>query len=545
MIFDYGINGGGNPGAPTVNYTASGFRQIQLTAGPYQPTWADAQSSYSYSPNPLTGSNTIERWQASSVPSGTVSYPTTIRPVYYHQRILTLAYKIIGGGSPSPPSFRAAVFGSTSNLALTVSPTGYWFDSGASWTEVSEIGSTPTERWSTGQPVSGVISSAMTMLFNYYHQYHVTLNYTVIGGAGYSPPSVTITNFGTAISTNSNSDVWVDTGSSYIYQNPLTGSNTSVRWSTPTPNGSITAPGTISMPYYLQFNMIFGFTIQYGGTPTPPSVNYVSFGRSSTEEATAEDASTWADADTTYTYPQTLPGSSDSERWLIVPLAGDKITGSLKMSPTYLHQYFVNIEPNQPLAGSASLSSDWRNSTSHVLISPIAAEGWRFEGWTGSGEGSYTGPFAKVTINVSAPITETMIFYPGLKINVNGNGYVTYALKSSNVTADALNSTTVYLPMGAEVVLNESPNSFLFLFINWTGEVNSTSTYVSLTVNEPLIEEANFGYNYLIIGLIVGIVAAVVVIAYFVTSMPANKRKLRSIHAANNKSGDESHTKAQ
>jgi hypothetical protein len=545
MVFDYSINGGGNPGAPSVNYSAFGFKQIPLTAGPNQPTWADARSSYSYSPNPLSGSNTVERWQASSVPSGTVSSSKTIRPVYYHQRILTLAYKIIGSGSPSPPSFRAAVFGSTSSLTLTISPTSYWFDSGASWTEVGTLGSTPTERWSTGQPISGRITSTMTMLFNYYHQYYVTLNYTVSGGAGYSPPSVIIASFGTAISTNSNSNVWLDAGSSYSYQNPLTGSSTSERWCTSTPNGDIEAPGTISIPYHHQFDVIFSFTILYGGEPTPPSIEYVSFGTSSTEEATSADASTWADANTVYTYPLTLLGSSDSERWLITSLTSDKITSSLRISPTYLHQYFLKIEPNQPLAGSASQSSGWLNSTSHVTISPTAAEGWRFEGWAGSGEGSYTGPLANVTLNVSAPITETMIFYPGLKINVNGNGYVTYTLKSSNTTVDALSITTVYLPIGTEVVLSENPNSFLFSFINWTGEVNSTSTFVLLTINKPLSEQANFGYNYLIIGLIVGIEAVIVVIAYFVTSARANKRKLRFFHVDKNKSGDENHTEPQ
>jgi hypothetical protein len=292
MVFDYSISGGGNPGAPTVNYTSYGFRQIQLTAGTNQPTWADAQSSYKYSPNPLIGSNTNERWQASSVPSGTVSHPTTIRPVYYHQRILTLAYKITGGGSPNPPSFRAAVFGSTSSVTLTLSPTGYWFDIGASWSEVNAIGTTPKERWGTGQPISGAISTATTIVFNYYHQYNMTLNYTVSGGAGYSPPSVTVTSFGAAISTNSNPNAWVDTGSSYSYQNPLTGSNASERWSTSTPNGDIRAPGTISVPYYHQFDVVFSFTVLYGGSPIPPSVNYVSFGKSSTEEATSEDEST-------------------------------------------------------------------------------------------------------------------------------------------------------------------------------------------------------------------------------------------------------------
>jgi hypothetical protein len=188
----------------------------------------------------------------------------------------------------------------------------------------------------------------------------------------------------------------------------------------------------------------------------------------------------------------------------------------------------VKLEPNQPPAGSASQSSGWFNSTSHIAISPIASEGWRFEGWVGSGEGSYTGPLANVTLDVSAPVIETMIFYPGLNISVNGNGYVTYTLTSSNTTVDASNVTTIYLPVGTEVVLSENPNSILFSFIKWTGEVNSTSKFVSLTLDKPLTEQANFDYNYLIIESIVGIVGAVVVAAYYVTSIRGKKMKLRS-----------------
>lgn len=548
VVFDYSINGGGNPSAPSVTYSAFGSHQLPIQAGSGQPAWVDAQSSYTYSPNPLTGSNTNERWQASSMPSGTVSYSTTIRPVYYHQLLLTLAYTIIGGGSPIPPSFTSALFGSSSSQTLTKSPANYWFDSSASWIEVSTLpGSTSTERWSTGQSFSGIINSPKTILFSYYHQYNVAFNYKVNGGTGFSPPIVNIISFAATSSTSTNSSVWSDANAPYSYQNPLTGSSTLERWSTSTPNGNIIAPGTISTLYYQQFNVIFSFTILYGGTPIPPPVKYVSFGTSSTKETTSTSTSTWVDANTIYTYPQTLIESSNSERWQITPPNNGSISGSVTLSPAYLHQYFVTIEQNSLLAGSASQSSGWYNSTSHIPISPMAAEGWRFEGWTGSGEGSYTGPSETIIMNVSAPMTETMIFYPGLKINVTGEGYITYTLELINGTVNSWNFTIVYVPIGTEVGLSENPTSFLYSFTNWTGEVNSTSNFVSLTINRPLNEQANFGYNYPLIGLIVGLEAAIAIITYFVTS----KRRIikikltKSVHDDDDKSDYKNHPEPQ
>ena len=331
---------------------------LDLTRVQYWPVltnWPglDSGSSYSYSPNPLIGSDTGERWQASSSPSGTVSYPTTIRPIYYHQFPLTLAYNIMGGGSPNPPSFTAALFGSPSSQTLTISPTNYWFDSGASWTEVNTLPkSTLTERWSTGQPIRGIITSTKTLFFDYYHQYYVTFDYKVSGGTGYSSPTINLTSFGTAISINSNSNFWVDISSSYSFQNPLTGSNASERWYTPTPNGNIRAPATISITYYHQLNVIFSFTILYGGKPPPPLVEYVSLGTSSSEDTSSTGTSTWVDANTLYKYPQTLEESSDSERWLIALSTNSSILGSVKISPVYVHQYYVTIKQNSQLAGS-------------------------------------------------------------------------------------------------------------------------------------------------------------------------------------------------
>jgi hypothetical protein len=245
-------------------------------------------------------------------------------------------------------------------------------------------------------------------------------------------------------------------------------------------------------------------------------MKYVSFGTPSTEEATSNGTSTWTDANTIYTYPQTLLGSSDYGRWLITSATNGSILGSINLFPVYLHQYFVTIKQNSLLAGSVSKPSGWYNSTSHISISSKAAEGWHFEGWTGNGEGSYTGPSETATLNVSAPITETLIFYPGLKISVNGAGYINYAFGSVNGTVNSGNFTTVYVPIGTEVKLNESPTNFLYSFTNWVGSVNSTSKSISLTISRPLNEQANFKNNYLIIGMMVGFEAAIIIITYYI-----------------------------
>lgn len=433
---------------------------------------------------------------------------------------LTLSYSIQGGGSTySPPILAYFSNGIEQTATLSTSPTTYYLDSGSTWTVNNLLqGSSSTERWETNQPTSGTASVALTLILVYYHQFFVAFNYNIVsGGSGYSAPTISYQNFGSPMTTNAGSSAWVDAGSTYNYQNPLPGSSTSERWYSPSVKGEIKSAGAVSASFYHQFNITFSFSVLYGGVPIAPQVNYTSLGSPLLQNATVPGTSAWLDAGTVYTYPQALFGSTKTERWLTTSQLTATVSSSERVSPIYVHKYYVTIESNSPSAGSASLPSGWYNATSSISVSPKASAGWKFESWAGNGTGSYSGTSGVATINVYAPINETLVFYPGLRVNVEGEGSVTYSYGSTSGTLSAGNITTAYVPIGTAVALSASPSLFIYSFNGWTGAANSTSNLVSLTVSSPLTVQASFGYNYVAIGGIAGVGAAIVLAAvYFI-----------------------------
>jgi len=104
MTVCYSIQGGGSPSAPPVfNYVLSGvsekYRTYSLTTTPTTID-VDSGSSWSVTPNPLTGSTSTQQWYADpSTLTGTAS-STAIVFKFYHQYYLTMITK--GPGTVSP-----------------------------------------------------------------------------------------------------------------------------------------------------------------------------------------------------------------------------------------------------------------------------------------------------------------------------------------------------------------------------------------------------------------------------------------------------------
>ncbi len=175
----YSIVGGGNPNSPTFNYVLSGAtKSLTLSQVPTTVS-ADAGSTWSVTPNPLVGSSSSQRWYSNQPLTGTVPVSsTTLVFVFYRQTNLTLSYTVIGGGSGySSPTFQANQFGRLLIVTLTATPKAYWFDYGATWTINPDplSGSTSTERWFTTQATHGTIAANTTLLFNYNHQYYLSI----------------------------------------------------------------------------------------------------------------------------------------------------------------------------------------------------------------------------------------------------------------------------------------------------------------------------------------------------------------------------------
>ena len=179
----YSTPGGGSPTAPSLGYTRNGAIHSAPLTGTPTAYWVDDGTTWSVTPNPLTGSGSSERWQSSQTLSGTMSASSTIVFMFYNQYLQTLSYTAVEGGTGySAPTYTANQFGSPFGQPLTNSATGYWFDNGASWTITNPLGgSTGSEQWVTSQYTSGTISSTQTIAFSYQNQYYLTMQAGVGG----------------------------------------------------------------------------------------------------------------------------------------------------------------------------------------------------------------------------------------------------------------------------------------------------------------------------------------------------------------------------
>lgn len=172
VSFQDDVTGGGSGyGQPTVTWHSFG---IAASGGTQSLIWADAASTYTFS-NPLPGSSSNERWEASPA-TGVVSSSGTISVDYYHQFDFLASYSVSGGSPTGAPALQGSQFGQQEKLPITPTPISYWFDSGSPWNFTMTLaGSVSGERWAETSPASGIASSSITLSPEYFHQYYLTI----------------------------------------------------------------------------------------------------------------------------------------------------------------------------------------------------------------------------------------------------------------------------------------------------------------------------------------------------------------------------------
>ena len=265
--FAYSVQGGGSGySPPTVSYESFGTTN-SVPVG--VSVWADAYSHY-YFTNPLPGSTASESWYGSGA-SGTVNGYTPISPTYYHQFEVSAGYSVMGGGSPSPPSLASTQLGQPLQQPLAVTSSAYWLDAGTSWSLTATLeGSTPTERWQASSVTTGEVSVSFSVAPAYYHQFSVTVSYSLIGGGSPTAPVLSETQFGQAYDvplTGNPATYWLDSGGQWEVPNPLGGSTAQERWSTAQPvNGTILQSMAIQLNYDHQYYFTVDLAPAVGGS---------------------------------------------------------------------------------------------------------------------------------------------------------------------------------------------------------------------------------------------------------------------------------------
>jgi uncharacterized repeat protein (TIGR02543 family) len=83
-------------------------------------------------------------------------------------------------------------------------------------------------------------------------------------------------------------------------------------------------------------------------------------------------------------------------------------TTNTTYTATFGTQYTLNMFYN--IGGTVSPTSGWQDSGTRVSITATRADGYTFAGWTGHGNGSYTGTNNQAVITMNGYITETATF---------------------------------------------------------------------------------------------------------------------------------------
>ena len=423
------------------------------------------------------------------------------------QTPLSLAFSVSGGGSGySAPTLTYVFNGTTRTAALTGSFATFYADVGTSWSVSTTLpGGSSTERWATGQ-LGGVANSPVTQSVVYYHQFLASFVYRVSGGGtGYTAPSIQAPSFGGSTNVKGNTSAWADAGGAFAYPAVLPGSSTSERWAAQSGAGTVAGSTPVTVQYFHQYGLALNYAVVGGGSAGAPSLSGSQFGKTFSSPI-ANLSTFYVDPGSAWSVTAQLPNSNAQERWVTAQSTSGTAQAPASLVFTYHHQYSIAITANPAAGGSTSQTNGWADAGSSVQVSQVPGQGWKFEGWTGSGSGSYTGQANSTNIVVAGPIIETAAYFPGLNIQAGSNGEVTYTFGATSGTVKSGTSQTVFAAPGTAIILGASPSSILFSFSGWGIGAAGSSAPTTITLSSPTSVQGNFSLNVTVVGGISGVV---------------------------------------
>jgi len=326
----------------------------------------------------------------------------------------------------------------------------------------------------------------------------LTLSYSISGGGtGYSPPTLSYVLNGMEQIANISETpktFFADNGSSWQVSSTLAGGTSSERWETNQPTaGTVTSSHSEALLYFHQYLVSFAYSIKGGGSGyASPQTQSTEFG---SPQMQAGNGSAWVDADTTFSYPASLAGSSSGERWASLDYSWTASGTQTIIITTYYHQYGLAIgyrvvgggsESAPLLSGTqfgASYSVEVTNSTTYYLDAESA---WSLPSLL-QGSGSTERWYASQGVNGTAtgPATETVTYHRQFTIT-------SVATPAEGGTA---NLTSAWSDAGTTVEIFATANQG-WKFVGWTGtgsgSFSGPSNTATVVVTGPVAEDAKF-----------------------------------------------------
>jgi len=208
----------------------------------------------------------------------------------------------------------------------------------------------------------------------------------------------------------------------------------------------------------------------------------------------------WVSPGTSWFATHLLPGSSNKERWVTSRAVNGTISAPTTLQLTYQHQYTVATNSLPPTGGSIATGPGWVDAGTTITLTQNASTGWKFEYWTGSGNGSYSGTSNTTAFLLTGPVVENATYYPSIIIVSGPDGSVTYSYGSEAGVVTSGTSITLYAPIGTGFAISENPSSILYKFNGWSQPDFGNSNPVLFRLTAPLSVSADFSFNYVEVG---------------------------------------------
>ncbi|MDG7011277.1 MAG: hypothetical protein JRN57_04060 [Nitrososphaerota archaeon] len=319
---------------------------------------------------------------------------------------LTLSYSVQGGGTPGAPTVSYYQGGVRKTGTLTAAGSTFYLDRGSSWSVSGTLpGAAPGERWATDQQTSGTATSPFSAALDYYHQYFVNFTIGVEGGGtGYSLPTVSFTQFGSANGTVAGTETWADAGSAATYPASLPGSTATERWTAVALSAAVDGPGQVQQSYVHQYYISVSLAPSGGGHVSASS-GWLDAGEEAAFDATATPG--WAFGLWTGTGAGSYSGSSSS-----APL---QVVGPINESAVFYPGLTVAVVGSgsvsysyggaEGVVSSGSQTIFAAGGTPVTLAASPASIFYSFTGWKGALQG--TGASRQVATSDPESVTAT------------------------------------------------------------------------------------------------------------------------------------------
>jgi concanavalin A-like lectin/glucanase superfamily protein/List-Bact-rpt repeat protein/flagellar hook capping protein FlgD len=157
--------------------------------------------------------------------------------------------------------------------------------------------------------------------------------------------------------------------------------------------------------------------------------------------------------------------------------------GDMSVTSNFTTNYFLTLAAIG--GGSVSPANDWHASGEFVSIRATPNTGHSFNGWKGSGAGSYTGMNNPASVTMSAPVFDTALFSINMYTLTVGTAGSGTAIRNPDQ-----GSYGYHTP----VTLTATPAAG-WHFTGWSGAISDTANPVSVFVDSAMNITANFSQS--------------------------------------------------